>query len=66
MAHLDQAARHIDEVRRLAIRVALDDFGTGHSSLTLLRSMAVDELKVDEELRIRHGYCRATWPLSAP
>jgi EAL domain-containing protein (putative c-di-GMP-specific phosphodiesterase class I) len=31
----------------MAVRVALDDFGTGHSSLTLLRSMIVDELKVD-------------------
>ena len=48
MGHLDQAARQIGEVRRLAVRVALDDFGTGHSSLTLLRSMAVDELKVDK------------------
>jgi diguanylate cyclase (GGDEF)-like protein len=45
--HLDAAARHIGEARRVAVRVALDDFGTGHSSLALLRSMTVDELKVD-------------------
>jgi EAL domain-containing protein (putative c-di-GMP-specific phosphodiesterase class I) len=48
MAHPDEAARHIDEVRRHSVRVALDDFGTGHSSLALLRSMTVDELKVDQ------------------
>ncbi len=48
MAHPAAAAVHIDKIRRLAIRVALDDFGTGHSSLALLRSMAVDELKVDQ------------------
>jgi predicted signal transduction protein with EAL and GGDEF domain len=48
MAHLEDAARHISGVRRMAIRVALDDFGTGHSSLALLRSMTVDELKVDK------------------
>jgi diguanylate cyclase (GGDEF)-like protein len=47
MAHLATAALRIDEVRRMAVRVALDDFGTGHSSLALLRSMTVDELKVD-------------------
>ncbi|MGO8870024.1 MAG: putative bifunctional diguanylate cyclase/phosphodiesterase [Acidimicrobiales bacterium] len=47
MAHVDVAVRHIDAVRRAGIHVALDDFGTGHSSLSLLRSMAVDELKVD-------------------
>ena len=47
MAHLASAAVHIDQIRRLSIRVALDDFGTGHSSLALLRSLTVDELKVD-------------------
>jgi diguanylate cyclase (GGDEF)-like protein len=47
MAHLEEAARHIAQVRSFAVRVALDDFGTGHSSLALLRSMTVDELKVD-------------------
>ncbi len=47
MAHLAAAALHIDDVRSMAVRVALDDFGTGHSSLALLRSMTVDELKVD-------------------
>jgi diguanylate cyclase (GGDEF)-like protein len=48
MAHPGAAALHIDEIRRSSIRVALDDFGTGHSSLALLRSMTVDELKVDQ------------------
>ena len=47
MAHLAAAADRIEEVRLMAVRVALDDFGTGHSSLALLRSMTVDELKVD-------------------
>jgi diguanylate cyclase (GGDEF)-like protein len=47
MAHLDVAVRHINAVRDAGVHVALDDFGTGHSSLSLLRSMEVDELKVD-------------------
>ena len=47
MAHLEIAARQIERVRGLSVRVALDDFGTGHSSLTLLRTMSVDELKID-------------------
>jgi Predicted signal transduction protein containing a membrane domain, an EAL and a GGDEF domain len=28
----------------------LDDFGTGHSSLTQLRRLAIDELKIDKSL----------------
>jgi diguanylate cyclase (GGDEF)-like protein len=48
MAHLDVAARQVERVQGVAVRVALDDFGTGHSSLTLLRSVCADELKVDQ------------------
>ncbi len=47
MARIESAARQVDRMRELAVRVALDDFGTGHSSLALLRSMSVDELKID-------------------
>ena len=34
--------------RELGIKVALDDFGTGHSSLTLLRSLPIDRVKIDQ------------------
>jgi len=35
-------------LRELGVRIAIDDFGTGHSSLSYLRSLAVDHLKVDQ------------------
>ena len=41
------AAREIAAARELGIKVALDDFGTGHSSLTLLRSLPIDRVKID-------------------
>ena len=41
------AAREIAAVRALGVKVALDDFGTGHSSLTLLRSLTIDRVKID-------------------
>jgi EAL domain-containing protein (putative c-di-GMP-specific phosphodiesterase class I) len=34
-------------LRRLGIRVSLDDYGTGYCSLTYLRNMALDEVKID-------------------
>ncbi len=38
----------VDELRKLGIRVAIDDFGTGYSTLTLLRRLEVDLLKIDQ------------------
>ena len=35
------------ELRTLGVRVSIDDFGTGYSSLARLRTLPLDELKVD-------------------
>ena len=48
-AHAGVAVNHINRIRGQGVRVSLDDFGTGHSSLALLRSLSVDELKVDRD-----------------
>ncbi len=37
----------LQELRDLGVRVSMDDFGTGYSSLFSLRSLPVDELKID-------------------
>ncbi|TXH79148.1 EAL domain-containing protein [Thauera aminoaromatica] len=43
-----QEAGLIDELTRLRqIGVSIDDFGTGHSSLSRLRDLPFDELKID-------------------
>jgi EAL domain-containing protein (putative c-di-GMP-specific phosphodiesterase class I) len=42
------AAREITAAKKLGIEVALDDFGTGHSSLTLLRQLPIDKVKIDQ------------------
>jgi diguanylate cyclase (GGDEF)-like protein len=47
MAHADAAQNHVNRIRRHGVGVSLDDFGSAHSSLALLRSLSVDELKVD-------------------
>jgi diguanylate cyclase (GGDEF)-like protein len=44
---LARAARQIDTVRALGVRIALDDFGTGFTGLAHLRSLTIDEIKID-------------------
>lgn len=41
------AARIIEAVRELGVRVALDDFGTGYASLAYLSRFAFDTIKID-------------------
>ncbi|MGZ4476851.1 MAG: EAL domain-containing protein, partial [Nocardioides sp.] len=38
------------EVRKHGIQVSIDDYGTGFSSLTYLRDLPVQELKIDRSL----------------
>jgi PAS domain S-box-containing protein len=45
--HLDAAREFVDRLSRLGCRFALDDFGTGFGSLTYLRHLPVQYLKID-------------------
>ncbi|HVN11075.1 MAG TPA: bifunctional diguanylate cyclase/phosphodiesterase [Kineosporiaceae bacterium] len=47
---LPAAARVLEGVRRLGVRVALDDFGSGQSTLTHLLRLPIDILKLDPSL----------------
>jgi diguanylate cyclase len=42
------AAIKLQELSRLGVRLALDDFGTGFSTLSRLRSLPVDCIKIDK------------------
>jgi diguanylate cyclase (GGDEF)-like protein len=41
------ARRELERLKALGVRLVVDDFGTGYSSLTALRSLSIDELKLD-------------------
>jgi diguanylate cyclase (GGDEF)-like protein len=44
---LELAAAQLRQLRQLGVQVVIDDFGTGYTSVAHLRSMPVDELKID-------------------
>lgn len=46
---LSEATRTINEIQQLGVQISLDDFGTGFSSLSYLKHLSFDELKIDQE-----------------
>jgi len=47
LAQPEHALAQLEQLRAMGIGLSLDDFGTGFSSMTHLRTLPVDELKVD-------------------
>lgn len=43
----EQVAGRMAEVKKLGVRLSLDDFGTGYSSLAYLKTLPLDEVKID-------------------
>ena len=44
---MDRAATAIAEIRELGVKLSLDDFGTAYSSLSWLRKLSIDKVKID-------------------
>jgi len=44
----ERVGRVLQELRNLGIKIALDDFGIGYSSLSYLRNLPLDSLKIDQ------------------
>jgi diguanylate cyclase (GGDEF)-like protein/PAS domain S-box-containing protein len=44
----DRIAPRLEALQRLGVRTAMDDFGSGYSSLTYLKSLPLDVIKIDK------------------
>lgn len=47
MEDVTTTLRVLSELDALGVHISIDDFGTGHSSLSYLRTLPADELKID-------------------
>ena len=52
MSDPDGALRCLDELHDMGVRLVIDDFGKGYSSLSYLRRLPVDEIKIDRSFII--------------
>ena len=48
MEDFEIAAKRLEGLKGLGLRLALDDFGTGYSSLSYLRDLPMDAVKIDK------------------
>jgi EAL domain-containing protein (putative c-di-GMP-specific phosphodiesterase class I) len=44
---MDRAVSAVAEIREIGVNISLDDFGTAYSSLTWLRRLPIDKIKID-------------------
>jgi diguanylate cyclase (GGDEF)-like protein len=47
LEHVEDTAAQLRAIKQLGVRLSVDDFGTGFSSLSHLKMLPVDELKID-------------------
>ena len=55
MVDVDAAAVALEAFRKLGISISIDDYGTGQSTLSYLRQLPLDELKLDRKF-VQHAH----------
>jgi len=50
LANIEDAVAKMTELRKLGVQFSIDDFGTAYASLTYLRRLPVDQIKIDQSI----------------
>jgi EAL domain-containing protein (putative c-di-GMP-specific phosphodiesterase class I) len=50
MLNAEESSLLIREIKEMGIKVAIDDFGAGYSSLSVIKNVEIDTLKIDQSL----------------
>lgn len=58
-ASISRAAALLSPLRREGVKISLDDFGTGYTSMSVLPTLPLDEIKIDQSFVGRSGTSRA-------
>ncbi|WP_147534166.1 sensor domain-containing protein [Bacillus marasmi] len=48
MQNIEKTKPIIEEIKNLGVKISIDDFGTGFSSLSILKHLPLDKLKIDK------------------
>lgn len=48
MRNTDHSAEVLGQLKEMGVHVSVDDFGTGHSSLSYLKRLPIDSVKIDQ------------------
>jgi diguanylate cyclase (GGDEF)-like protein/PAS domain S-box-containing protein len=48
LADVDDVVAKMRRLKDLGVKLSLDDFGTGHSSLSYLKALPIDQIKIDQ------------------
>lgn len=47
MSNIESAINILNGLKQTGVQIAIDDFGTGHSSLSYIKQMPIDKIKID-------------------